>query len=54
MFGIPFEYGAEVVKRLGDLGSAGGVAVGDFIHWLKGLPKRGKDKIEEFKRKDWR
>lgn len=54
MFGIPFQYGSEVVRRLGDLGSAGGVAVGDFIQWLKDLPKRGKDAVDEFKHKDWR
>lgn len=45
MFGLPFEYGADVIKRLNDLGSRLGTGAADFVDWLKSL----KDRVKGFK-----
>lgn len=35
MFGIPFDYAGEALKRLNDFGSRMGGGLADFVEWLK-------------------
>lgn len=39
MFGLPFDYGGEIIRRLGEFGGSMGRGLHDFVDWLKSKSK---------------